>query len=228
MKSVLSYDSPLMTMLRGVANTMFLNILFLVCCLPVVTIGAAWTALFAAGRVLLEDGPCFKTYFRTLVSSFKRATLAWLIQLPCLLVMVVTAVLVWRLRMVGMPLGQMSMVVSVMAIVLVLAVITMTFLFYSRFECTLKQLLKNGVYMTIGYLMRAVVIALVCWLPFFALFLNTHMFMRGFVVCIFLYFGIAGSLSAWLMKKPLNTLMEDFLEREAQTQEEERDEALSN
>lgn len=214
MKSILSYDSPLMTMMRGVGNTMLINLLFLLSCLPIVTIGAAWTALFSACRVLIEDGPCIRTYFKSFVSSFKRATLAWLILLPCLLVLAMAAVLVWRFRIAGMPLGQVSMVVSVVAIVLVLAVTTMTFLFYSRFECTLKQLLKNGVYMTIGYLVRAVVIALVCWLPVIALFLNTYVFMQGFVVCIFLYFGVAGSLSAWLMKKPLNSLMENFLHTE--------------
>jgi preprotein translocase subunit SecF len=108
----------------------------------------------------------------------------------------------------------------VVAIILILAVITMTFLFYSRFECTLSQLLKNGVYMTIGYLFRGVIIALVCWMPLFALFLNTELFMRGFVVCLCLYFGIAGSMAAWLMKKPLNRLVEDFLERESQDKEE--------
>lgn len=214
MKSILSYDSPLMTMMRGVGNTMLINLLFLLSCLPVVTIGAAWTALFSACRVLIEDGPCIRTYFKSFVSSFKRATLAWLILLPCLLIMAMAAVLVWRFRIAGMPLGQVSMVVSIVAMVLVLAVTTMTFLFYSRFECTLKQLLKNGVYMTIGYLVRAVVIALVCWLPVIALFLNTYVFMQGFVVCIFLYFGVAGSLSAWLMKKPLNSLMENFLHTE--------------
>lgn len=220
MKSLLSYDSPLMTMARGVGNTMFINILFLLSCVPIVTIGAAWTALFAAGRVLIEDGPCIRTYCKSFVASLKRATPAWLILLPCLLVSVWAAVLVWRLRMVGMPFGQVSLVVSVVAIILVLAVITMTFLFYSRFECTLGQLLKNGVYMTIGYLFRAVIIALICWLPFFALFLNTELFMRGFVACLCLYFGIAGSMAAWLMKKPLNRLVEGFLERETKDEEE--------
>ena len=220
MKSLLSYDSPLMTMARGVGNTMFINILFLLSCIPVVTIGAAWTALFAAGRVLLEDGPCIRTYCKSFVSSLKRATPAWLILLPCLLVSAYSAILVWRLRMAGMPLGQMSLVVSVIALVLVLAVITMTFLFYSRFECKLGQLLKNGLYMTIGYLVRAVMIAVVCWLPFILLFLNTELFLRGFVVCLFLYFGIAGSMAAWLMKKPLNRLVEGFLERETKDEEE--------
>lgn len=215
MKSMLSYDSPLMTMMRGVGNTMLINIMFLVCCIPVITIGAAWTALFAAGRVLIEDGPCIRAYWKSFITSLKRATLAWLILLPFLLLSVMAAVLVWRLRMAGMPLGQMSLVVSVVAIVLVLSIVTMTFLFYSRFECTLKQLLKNGVYMTVGYLVRAVIIALVCWLPFIALFLNTDLFMRGFVVCLFLYFGIAGSLSAWLMKGPMNKLVEIFYAAES-------------
>lgn len=210
MKSILSYDSPLMTMMRGVGNTMLLNIMFLLCCIPVITIGAAWTALFAAGRVLIEDGPCIKAYWKSFITSLKRATLAWLILLPCLLLSVVTAVMVWRLRMAGMPLGQVSLVMSVVAIVLVLSIVTMTFLFYSRFECTLMQLLKNGVYMTIGYLVRSVIIALLCWLPFIALFLNTDLFMRGFVVCLLLYFGAAGGLAAWLMKGPLNKLVESF------------------
>ena len=62
MKSILSYDSPLMTMMRGVGNTMLINILFLISCIPVVTIGAAWTALFAAGRALIEDDPCIRAY----------------------------------------------------------------------------------------------------------------------------------------------------------------------
>lgn len=217
MKSILSYDSPLMTMMRGVGNTMLINIMFLLCCIPVITIGAAWTALFASCRVLIEDGPCIRNYWKSFVTSLKRATLAWLILLPCLLLSVVAGVMVWRLRMAGMPLGQMSLVVSVVAIVLVLAIVTMTFLFYSRFECTLMQLLKNGVYMTIGYLVRSVIIALVCWLPFIALFLNTDLFMRGFVVCLLLYFGAAGGLAAWLMKGPLNKLVETFYAAEETT-----------
>ena len=220
MKSILSYDSPLMTMMRGVGNTMLINILFLVSCLPVVTIGAAWTALFAASRVLIEDGPCIKTYCKSFITSLKRATLAWLIFLPCILLSVMAAIMVWRLRMAGMPLGQMSLVVSVVAVVLVLSIVTMTFLFYSRFECTLAQLLKNGIYMTIGYLVRSVIIALVCWLPFIALFLHTDTFMRGLVVCLLLYFGVAGSLSAWLMKGPLNKLVETFYASEAGNEEE--------
>lgn len=221
MKSLLDYDSPLMTMARGVGNTMFLNVLFLLSCLPVVTIGAAWTALFAAGRVLLEDGPCLRTYCKSFAAALKRAIPAWLILMPCLLVSAYSALLVWRLRMAGMPLGQVSVVVAIVALVLVLAVITMTFLFYSRFECTLGQLLKNGVFMTIGYPVRAVIIAVVCWLPFILMFVNTELFLRGFVVCLFLYFGIAGGAAAWLMKKPLKYLAEGFLEQKEAEREEE-------
>ena len=53
MKNIFSYDSKLIIMLEGVANTMLLNILFLLCCIPVVTIGAAFTALFSGCRALM-------------------------------------------------------------------------------------------------------------------------------------------------------------------------------
>ena len=39
-------DSPIMRFITKIANSIYLNILWFVCCLPVVTIGASTTALF--------------------------------------------------------------------------------------------------------------------------------------------------------------------------------------
>ena len=219
MKSILSYDSPIMSLLRGVSNTMFLNMLFLLCCLPVVTIGAAWTALFAGCRVMQEDGPCFKTFFKTFFKSFKRATLAWLVQFPVLLLTLYMTMSVWHLRMSGMPFGQVSLVISIIAIVIVLMWITMTYLFYSKFECTLKQLLKNGAYMMVGYLIRSVLITALCWGPFF-LMCNTRLFGQGMLVYILLYFGIAAGVSVWLMKRPFKRLVDDFVEEHGEPEKD--------
>lgn len=220
MKNLLSYDSPIMTLLRGVSNTMFLNMLFLLCCLPVVTIGAAWTALFAGCRVMQEDGPCYKTFFKTFFKSFKRATLAWVIQFPVLLLSLYMAMSVWLLRTGGMPFSEVSLVISVIAIVIVLMWITMTCLFYSKFECTLKQLLKNGAYMMVGYLIRSLIITLLCWGPFFLMWIDTLLFGQGLLVYILLYFGIAAGISVWLMKRPFKKLVDAFVEEHGEPEKD--------
>ena len=44
-KSAFSYDSKLMTILNNLADLIFVNLLFIICCIPIVTIGAARAAL---------------------------------------------------------------------------------------------------------------------------------------------------------------------------------------
>ena len=51
MKNIFSLDSKLMQGLSTVGDYIILNILFLITCLPVITIGAAKTALF---RVMFD------------------------------------------------------------------------------------------------------------------------------------------------------------------------------
>ncbi|MBE6972273.1 MAG: DUF624 domain-containing protein [Ruminococcaceae bacterium] len=206
MKNILSYDSKLMIMLEGLANTMLLNILFLICCVPVVTIGAAFTALFGACRALMNDEPCFRAFFRGLRSGFKRSTLAWLIQGPVLAVLALTAHSVWVYMNAGVKMGMFTLIVALVGLVIALAVTMMTYLFYSRFECSLWQLLKNGLFMTLAYFIRAVIIGLFNWAPVIMFFLVPYTFLRLSIVFVVLWFGVSASLSVWLMKKPFASL----------------------
>ena len=220
MKNIFSYDSKLIIMLEGVANTMLLNILFLLCCIPVVTIGAAFTALFSGCRALMNDEACFKAFFRSFRSGFKRSTLAWLILLPVLLVLTMTAHSVWVYMNAGLKMGAFTLVVAMIGLVIVLSVSMMTFLFYSRFECTLRQLLKNGLYMTLAHLLRAILIGLINWAPVLMFFLIPYTFMQLAIIYIVLWFGVSASLSVWLMKKPFAALEQAALgEQENRTQE---------
>lgn len=219
MKNILSYDSKLIIMLEGVANTMLLNILFLICCVPIFTIGAAFTALFSGCRALMNDEACFKAFFRGLRSGFTRSTLAWLIQLPILVVLALTAHSVWVYMNAGMKMGVFTLVVSLIGLVMALTVSMMTFLFYSRFECTLRQLLKNGLLMTMAYLFRAVLIGLANWAPVLMFFLTPYTFVQLSIVFVALWFGVSANLSVWLMKKPFALLVGDALGgRESQEQ----------
>ena len=208
MKSILSYDSKFMKTLEHVADTMLLNILFLLCCIPVVTIGAAWCALFSGCRALSEDTTPFRSFFRGLRSGFKRATLAWLILLPVLAVLVYTAMVVLRLMQLKFTMALFTFIIAMIALITVLCVTTMVFLFYSRFECTVRQLLKNGLFMHLGYMIRRTIIGIGCWFPVIAFFTLPYLFGQLAPVWLLLYFGVAANLSVWLMKTPFARLVE--------------------
>lgn len=92
------YDSPLMQFLTKVANLMIINGLTLLCCLPIVTIGASLTAAhyMCMKMVRNEDGPIVKGYFKAFKESFKQATPVWLILLVIILILFGDYLIIYR------------------------------------------------------------------------------------------------------------------------------------
>lgn len=79
LKGIFDYDSPAMTFLRKAAELFVLNLLWLVCSIPVFTAGAATAALckVSINNAASWGNPVidFFKYFR---SNFRQATLLWL------------------------------------------------------------------------------------------------------------------------------------------------------
>ena len=87
MKGLLSPNNKLGQLLGKVTDMMFLNVLVLLCCLPIITAGAALTSMYS---VLLDiyrgegSNPALD-FFRAMKSNLKMGTLLWLIYLVYLL-----------------------------------------------------------------------------------------------------------------------------------------------
>ena len=67
----------------------FLNLRVALCCIPIVTIGAAFTAMYAVTNKMVEDkeGNVGKEYWKAFKSNFHESTIAWLINLVYILLM---------------------------------------------------------------------------------------------------------------------------------------------
>ncbi|MBR3515182.1 MAG: YesL family protein [Lachnospiraceae bacterium] len=81
----MSYDNPVIRFLNKLTDLIFLNFLFLVFSLPVVTMGAALSAMYAVNlRSVREgDGYVAKRFWKAFRESFWQATAAWLMVLLC-------------------------------------------------------------------------------------------------------------------------------------------------
>ena len=90
MQKLFRYDSPFIKWVNRMGRLVFLNLLWLLCCLPIVTIGASTAAMYRIAMDLVrrrEDLSIFGDFIRAFRSNFKQATLVWLILLaPCALV----------------------------------------------------------------------------------------------------------------------------------------------
>ena len=80
MQKLFSLDGRLVKILTRLTDIIILNTLFIVCCLPVLTIGASLTALATMWHRLLkgEDTDLVFHFFRLFRTNFKQATVIWL------------------------------------------------------------------------------------------------------------------------------------------------------
>ena len=152
MSKLFRMDSPLMRFLTKIADLMVLNILFCVTSIPLITIGASWTALYSVTLKMVrdEEGSVSRSYFRSFRQNFRQATLLWLG------VLVVLALLALDIRVLngmagGTAPGLLRVGVEILAL---LGIMVLQYLFPSlaRFEASLADTLKNACMMALAHL----------------------------------------------------------------------------
>ena len=81
MNGIFNPESPVMAFLGRVADLVWLNVLTLLCCIPVVTAGAALTALHYVTIKMVrgEEGYLTRSYFKSFKQNFFHATALWLL-----------------------------------------------------------------------------------------------------------------------------------------------------
>ena len=96
MKNLFNYDGPLMEALTWIADMVILNLLCILCCLPVITAGASVAAAHKVTQnwIFQENQPVVRTFFRSFRQNFRQATVVWLITLAGVLLMALDFMLV--------------------------------------------------------------------------------------------------------------------------------------
>lgn len=170
-----SLDSPIMTFLNKVANLMILNLITILCCIPVVTAGAAITALYYVTLKMArgEDPYIIRNYFKAFVQNFKQSTIVWLV----LLVIGAALFLDWKIldsMELSETLGRTVHGVLIAIIVIVIDVAIYVFPVISRFENKITATVKNALLMSIVGLPRTVLILLIHLLPVVLILATKH------------------------------------------------------
>ena len=157
------WDSPLMTVMRGIYDYIFVTVFMIICSLPLITAGAALCAGYdAVRRYMIEErgSNVMAVYFDCFKKNFKQSTAVWLI---CAAVFV----LFWQgLRVMdalayeGAPALALQGIL-IAGMVLTTAVLLCTLAAVARFENRVFGTLKNGVLLCFMNLWRFALLMLV-------------------------------------------------------------------
>ena len=83
MGNLFRLDSPFMKFLTMVTNLVCLNVLWLLCCLPVITAGAATVAMYYVvfQYITKRDDTVVKPFFKAFKENFRSVTPVWILNL---------------------------------------------------------------------------------------------------------------------------------------------------
>ncbi len=186
-------DSPVMRFLNRVGDLMILNFLMIVCCIPIITGGAAFTAMHYVLLKIVrgEEGYLIRGFFKSFRSNFRQATLIWLMML---LVVVIYIGDIWIINYSGLVFPKALVIAVVAVAILLLLIAVYVFPVLARFENSVKNTLKNAMLLAFANLPRTILMAVCYILPLVIGYFSTYALL--FVIL----FGISAPAyaAAWI------------------------------
>lgn len=185
-----NYDGPFFTVLNRISDLIILNLLWIVCSIPIVTIGASTTALLYVTMKILrgEDAYIAKNFFKSFKENFLQSTIIWLIMLA------VGAILLGNylfLPNMNLPNFLYTMFFSASCFTALLYSMLLMYLFplQARLENKIKHTFKNALLLSFRHLPTTIVLIL---LVYVTIYLSWWHFAKLFyIVILFAVSGIA-------------------------------------
>ncbi|MGI6089659.1 YesL family protein [Bilifractor porci] len=188
-------DSPVSRFLTKLFDIVWLNILTMICALPIVTAGASFTAMHYVllHMVRNEEGYIAKSFFRAFKQNFRQATLVWLTVLPFLLLYAGIFVFFGRDENGSLTAAGIAVLV---AFILLLPFLLFLFPLLARFETNIRQLYKNTVLIMFAHSKTSIFMILTHlvfwyaiwkWLAYVAFLIPLMFFTLPGYICAVLY-----------------------------------------
>ena len=206
-----NFDNVFIRILNRLGDAIILSLTFVVCCLPLFTIGSAITALYytTMKSITIEDGYVFKFFIKSFKENLKQSTIIWIISLVALDILSLN---VWfwysQWKQNGSEAMQMIMVLSVVAIIVALMVIMYVFPLQAKFENSVKVQFKNAFLLSVkNFPITILLFAIMAIIVWFFYYMS--------VVFVVIGFGLMGYLYGYFMSK----CFEPYLKQEEATKE---------
>ena len=188
-------DSPLMQGLSKMADLMWLNILTILCCLPIVTVGPALTALNYMALKIVRNEECYitKGYFTSFRRNFIQGTIIWLIFL------VIIAVLgcdFYIMSQKGDQVGTVTYILVMASSIFVLFALMFVFPILAKFDNSIFRTIKNALLVSAVQFPKTIAMIVMYVIPVL-LFIYIPQ-----IIPLVLMFGLA--IPAWLSAKMYN------------------------
>ena len=193
------------------ANAVMMNVMFLIACLPIVTIGAAWNALFSAVRYNIKGEKWFDGFKVGYKTRFWRSCLGWLLlMIPIgIFAYIDIANPLWQTGDVMAALSSLSIDGIVRLVFASLIVLMLTgfvgalMLLNVYIPTKIGDWINNGAKMFFKVPLQLALVGLLMWFPLVFALLMPDWFVYFSMVFVVAYYMLVGMGVTILMKDAL-------------------------
>lgn len=203
MGSFFNMDGKFFSFMTRVADLMILNILWIICCIPIVTIGASTTALYYVTMKMAknEESYIVKSFFRSFKENFKQSTILWLITL---IIGIIFTVDLKILRYLMPEWGKLLTYPIYVLLIFYLFILSYLFPLQAKFINTIKNTIKNALLMSIRHLPMTVLILIITIAPFLLIIFVPQLFSYGVLIFILIGFALIAFANSFLFTRIFN------------------------
>ena len=177
-----------------------LNLLWIVCSLPVITAGASTTALYYCTLKLHKDGDIrgFHDFFKSFKQNFKQSTLIWIL-------MAAVAVFLYMEKesLVTMP-GSMPQIFNYVILAVCIPLIAIALYIFptvAAFENKTMTLITNAFYFAVKHIGYAIAVAVITILPMTMTLVDAKLFPVYLLIWLMVGFSLTAYADSWFMWK---------------------------
>lgn len=196
-----NFDGKFFGFLSKIADLFVLNILFLVCSIPIITIGASTTAMYTVAKKMVanKEGYIVRTFFKSFKENFVKSTIIWLIMLMALAVVVADLLIGNAIPME--TLRYMFIGAMLLSIILVVGAMMYALTLQCTFENTLKNTLKNAVLMVFIHFPWTLIIVILTLSPILAVWFLTRYLGVEMLFMITIWFSGVAYINSFIFNR---------------------------
>lgn len=208
MEKNILYNNMIYDLIYKIVNMIYVSFLWLVFCLPIVTIGASTTSLYYVVNKTIrhERGKIFQGFWHSFKLNFKQSTIVWLFFLLIYSIGAIDYLVLRSLNLNG-KVQNIFVWLLLFLIVVVSMVANYIFPYIARFENRTSEIVKNSI--------------LIAVMSFGKSFVNVVLLAITIIVSIFVPFFIAISPAIYMLF--LNKSIEPVFERYMSSEDLEKE-----
>ncbi len=180
-------------------DLLLLNVLFLITCIPIVTIGAAIASLYSMTLRMCrnEEAYILRSYLKAFRQNFKKATEIWILFLTGM-------VIVWADFRMVMTLKNLPVRIFVMILLAILFMLLMVmsyaFPLIAAYENTLGHTIKNAFILAMSKIGYTVPIVVLNFLPMLLLINDARFLEVGSKTYLLIGFALTAYVNSYLFR----------------------------